>query len=65
MEIKHRLKQNIFIAPYRKDSSIYCPACGHIMEQVLHTPKDIKPIYQCPRCNTFIPKQIFGLSDLK
>ncbi len=65
METKHRLKPSIFTAPYQKDSSVYCPACGHIMEQVLHIPKDIKQIYQCPRCNTFIPKQIFSLSDLK
>ena len=65
METKHRLKPSVFIAPHQKDSSIYCPACGYIMEQIPHTPKDKEPIYQCPRCNTFIPEQIFSLSDLK
>lgn len=65
METKLRLKPSIFIATHRKNSSIYCPACGYIMEQILHTPKDREPIYQCPRCNTFIPEQIYGLSDLK
>jgi predicted RNA-binding Zn-ribbon protein involved in translation (DUF1610 family) len=64
METKHRLKPSILIASHRKDSSIYCPTCGHIMEQIPHTPKDKKSIYQCPICNTFIPKQIFGLLDL-
>ncbi|GAG83644.1 unnamed protein product, partial [marine sediment metagenome] len=34
-------------------------------DQVPHIPKEIKQIYQCPRCNTFIPKQIFSLSNLK
>ena len=65
MEAKHRLKPNIFIAQHQNNSQIYCPACGHIMEQVLHTPKNKKPIYLCPSCNTFIPEQIFGLLDLK
>lgn len=65
METKYRLKPSAFIAPFQKDSSVYCPACGHIMEQVLHIPKEIKQIYQCPRCNTFIPEQIFSLSSFK
>jgi len=65
METKLRLKPNFFIAPPQDDSSIYCPDCGYAMEKILHTPKDKKPIYQCSRCNTFIPEQIYGLSDLK
>ena len=65
METKPRFKPSIFISPHQKDSLVYCPACGHVMEKVLHTPKNIKEIFQCPRCKTYIPKQVFSLSDLK
>ena len=65
METKYRLKPSFFIAPNQDDSSIYCRACGYTMEQIPHTPKNKKSIYQCPRCNSFIPEQIYGLSDLK
>ena len=65
METKHRLKPNYFLTPHRRDTSVYCPVCGHSMEPVLHTPKNEKFIYQCPLCKTIIPKQIFRLSDLK
>ncbi|MHA1669056.1 MAG: hypothetical protein ACTSV5_00605 [Promethearchaeota archaeon] len=65
METKHRLKPSIFTAPHQKVSSIYCPNCGYIMEKILHTPKDKKPIYQCPRCNIIVPEQAYGLADLK
>jgi predicted RNA-binding Zn-ribbon protein involved in translation (DUF1610 family) len=65
METKHRLKPNFFLTPHRKDFSTYCPACGHIMELIHHTPKNEKQVYQCPICNTITPKQIFRLSDLK
>jgi len=65
METKHRLKPNFFIAPHQDDSSINCRDCGHTMEKIPHTPIDKKPIYQCPRCNSIIPEQIYGLSDLK
>ncbi|MHA1349752.1 MAG: hypothetical protein ACTSPZ_02820 [Promethearchaeota archaeon] len=65
VETKYRLRPNFFIAPYRKDTSVYCPACGHTMDLIPHTPKKKKPIFQCPRCNTVIPRQFFRLSDLK
>ena len=65
METKIRLKPNFFIATHQDDSSVYCRACGYVMEKIPHTPKDKEPIYQCPRCNSFIPEQTYGLSDLK
>ena len=65
METKYRLKPSFLLTPHRKDNSIYCPTCGHIMERVLHTPKNEKLIYHCSSCNTVIPKQIFRLSDFK
>ena len=65
MESKFRLKPNYYLTPHRRDTSVYCPACGQIMELIPHTPKNKKPIYQCPRCNTIIPRQFFKLSDLK
>jgi len=65
METKHRIKPNFFLTPHRRDNSVYCPNCGHTMELILHTPKNEKQIFQCPLCNTFVPKQFFKLSDLK
>ena len=65
METKHRFKPSIFLTPHQINFSINCPACGYAMEQVRHTPKNIKPIYLCPRCNTIIPEQVYGLSDIK
>ncbi|MBY9018530.1 MAG: hypothetical protein KGD66_06840 [Candidatus Lokiarchaeota archaeon] len=65
METKHRFKPSIFLTSPQTDSSIYCPACGYAMEQIRHTPKYMKPIYLCPRCNTTIPEQVYGLSDIK
>jgi predicted RNA-binding Zn-ribbon protein involved in translation (DUF1610 family) len=65
METKHRLKPSIFIAPPRDGTTVYCPDCGYAMEKIPHTPKNKKPIYQCPRCNIFIPEQVYGLLDFK
>ncbi|MBY8980990.1 MAG: hypothetical protein KGD72_11415 [Candidatus Lokiarchaeota archaeon] len=65
MEVKHRLKPHFFITPHRRDTSVYCPACGQIMEKILHTPKNRRPVYLCPSCNTITPKQVFTFLDFK
>ncbi|MHA1239932.1 MAG: hypothetical protein ACTSQU_03980 [Promethearchaeota archaeon] len=65
MESKYRLKPSYFLTPHRRDTTVYCPACGCAMNLIPNTPKEQKLIYQCPRCNTIIPRQYFKLSDLK
>jgi len=64
METKYKLKPSIFTAPHQNNSTMYCPDCGYIMDKILHTPKDKKPIYQYPKCNTILPELSFGISDL-